>query len=100
MDIDTQKINRAAAAMAVFNYGHSVDADRVLDWTPNLRYGNSPRQEICDLAGHLMESDDHEEMFAGEADSWAKTIQKDGGLVAFAKTFDHHKTWLLALAEM
>lgn len=96
--LDTQRINRAAAAMAVSNYGHGADPSRILDWwRPNLTHG-TPRAEVCDLAGHLMESDDHEEMFAEEAEGWAKTIAEAGGLVPFAEQFPHHKEWLLKLA--
>lgn len=100
MDITTQKINRAAAAMAVSNYGHGADEDRILRWKPHMRFMNSPRSEVEDLAGHLMENEEHEEMFAGEAESWADTIIRDGGLVKFAANYPHHEKWLLALAEI
>lgn len=100
MNIEQQRINRAAAAMAVSNYGHGADEARILNWTPNARYGNSPRSEVCDLAGHLMESDEHEEMFADEAEGWAETIKKDGGLRKFAANYPHHEAWLFKLAEL
>lgn len=100
MDTATQKINRAAAAMAVLNYGFDVDHSRVLRWEPNLRYGNSPRQEICDLAGHLIESDEHGELFAGEADGWAAQITEEGGLLQFAEKYHWHKPWILQLEAL
>lgn len=98
--VEDQRINRAAAAMAVSNYGHGVDEARVLDWQPDLRFGNTPRSEVEDLAGHLMENDEHEDMFAGEADSWAASIREAGGLAPFAERFSHHAGWLLKLAEL
>ena len=100
MDAATQKINRAAAAMAVSNYGHTLDEARILNWKPSDRHSNSPRQEVCDLAGHLMESDEHEELFADEADGWAKSITEAGGLLAFAETFHWHKSWILQLEKL
>ncbi len=100
MNIDQQRINRAAAAMAVSNYGHGADEARILNWKPNLRFGNTPRSEVEDLAGHLMETDEHEDMFAGEAESWATQIKKDGGLRKFAEMYPHHEAWLLKLSEL
>jgi hypothetical protein len=100
MDIAAQKINRAAAAMAVSNYGHGTDEARILRWKPNPRFPSTPRSEVCDLAGHLMETDEHEEMFASEADGWAKQIIDAGGLLAFAEVFHWHKPWILQLEAL
>ena len=100
MDVSVQRINRAAAAMAVSNMGHGVDEHRVLNWTPSSRYANSPRQEVCDLAGHLIESDEHEDIFGEEAEDWAKQISEAGGLATFALQFPHHARWLTALEDI
>jgi hypothetical protein len=84
-----QQINRAAAWMAVSNMGLPLDRERFLRWTPPKRYTNSPRSEIEDFAGHLMESEEHEDTFVGEAESWARQITVMGGIEKFLKTF----TW-------
>lgn len=100
LDLEGQRINRAAAMMAVSNYGHGVDVERVLNWKPVQRFGNTPRSEVEDLAGHLMESYEHEDMFAEEAEGWAKDIKAAGGLAEFAKLFPHHAEVLGKLQEI
>lgn len=100
MKIEDQRINLAAAMMAVSNYGHGVDAEKVLRWEPCARYGNSPRTEVERLAGHLMETEEHEDMFAGEAESWAKTIRQSGGLTKFADLYPHHAEILHKIKEL
>ncbi len=92
-------INRVAAMMAVSNYGFAVDVNRVLRWELPTRYDNSPRSEVCDLAGHLIESDEHEEMFADEAFGWRKEIIKAGGLSKFAAVYRHHADTIGKLIE-
>lgn len=102
MSDDPRKIHRVAAAMAVSNYGHlglTVPVSRVTDWTPSKPQHSSARSEVCDLAGNIMETDEHEEMFAGEADSWESQIKGhfEGDLTKFADAFYWHKEWILAI---
>lgn len=92
-----QKINRVAAAMAVSNYGHGTDVPKILNIYPT-EY-STPRSEVDYLAGHLMETDDHEDMFAEEAESWAKKIRKEG-LANFAAKYKNHDGWINQIAEM
>lgn len=105
MSDDPRKIHRVAAAMAVSNYGHlglNVPVSRVTSWKPNKPQYSSSRQEVCDLAGSIMETDEHEEMFADEAEGWENTIRDlhDGDLVKFAEAFPHHKEWILEIHNM
>lgn len=105
MSDDPRKVNRVAAAMAVSNYGHlglSIPVERVHEkWLPrgDPRY-STPGSEVCDLAGSIMETDDHEEMFAGEAESWAKSIRQAGGLLKFAEQYPHHAEWIIKIHNM
>lgn len=105
MSDDPRKIHRVAAAMAVSNYGHlglSIPVSSVTRWTPSKPEYSSARQEVCDLAGSIMETDEHEEVFAGEAESWETTIreQHGGDLVKFAEAFHWHKEWILEIHNM
>lgn len=96
---DKQRINRVAAMMAISNMGQTVDVDRVLNWKPNTRFNRDARSEICDLAGHFMETDEHEDIFAGEAESWAKGIKKVG-LSTFADQHPRHADTIRKIMEI
>lgn len=71
-----QKHARLAAAFAISNMGQEVPNDvgkgNFLEWE------RSSRHAVDNLAGHLMETDEHEEIFAEEAEMWDETIQRDG----------------------
>lgn len=47
-----------------------------------------------------METDEHEDMFADEADSWAKMIAEAGSLRAFAEQYPHHAEWIIKMEEL
>jgi hypothetical protein len=60
-----------AACFAISNLGHEVPksaAENVGYWSTD------PRVEVEGLAGHLMESDEHERIFAQEAQGWLKYV--------------------------
>lgn len=101
---DVRQIYRVAAAMAVSNYGHlglTIPVSRVTDWrVPTNKAYASPESEVCDIAGSIMETDEHEAMFGEEAASWAETISKYQTLEEFAEAFPHHREWILTIANM
>ena len=102
---DIRKINRVAAAMAVSNFGllgGSVPINRVTNWKPiNVRY-SSAASDVCDIAGGVIETDEHESIFIEEAERWAETISKEynGDLLLFAETYSHHKEWITTIYNM
>lgn len=75
---ELQLIAVMSAAFAVSNYGHMLDEDRLRRMVEYDRNMTSARYAVCELAGHLMENDDHEEMFTKEAEGWEEEITKDG----------------------
>jgi hypothetical protein len=98
---DDRRIARIAAMMAVSNCGHGVDVAKVTrPIDHNSPYPITARNEVEYLAGHLIETDEHETMFANEATSWAKEIKKTGGLRPFAARFPHHADTIRAVMEL
>lgn len=74
MDLPHNKLCRLSAAFAISNMGQTVPkdiAERISD-SPYC----TPRSEIDNFAGHLMETDEHEEIFAGEAEMWYDLLKK------------------------
>lgn len=75
MRTDARINARLGAALAISNLGHSVPDDIAAhpeNWMPDAK------SEVCQLAGHLMESDLHEEIFSGEAEYWERYARKKG----------------------
>lgn len=98
MTDDPRKIARVAAGMAISNYGHlggSVPVDRVTDtrWS----WSTDAFSEVCNVAGNIIESDEHEEMFGDEAEGWEKQI-REVGLEAFAERFSYH-SWIRTIID-
>lgn len=98
MTDDPRKVARAAAAMAISNYGHlggSVPVERVTDtrWS----WSTDAYSEVCNLASGIIESDEHETMFGEEAQGWERQIQ-EAGLEAFATQFSHNP-WLRTIID-
>ena len=101
-DLNKQRINRIAAGMAVSNMGLlglHLTVEQLLRWKPSERYDNTPRSEVEDFAGSLMESNEHEVAFAGEAEWWAEQITTVG-IPAFAEQYYHHADWIMQLNEV
>jgi hypothetical protein len=89
----------AAAAMAISNYGHTVPIDSIRWLLKGTNRGDMQAgYVVCELAGHLMESEDHETMFVEEAERWVSTVKKKG-LRNMHLTWPHHKEWLDLLVE-
>jgi hypothetical protein len=73
MKLSPKKRSRLAAALAVSNLGHRVPEDiheTFFGWS------DTPESEIGDLAGHLMESNEHEHIFYAEAEMWGKYLDR------------------------
>lgn len=93
MKTEAERIARMASLMAVSNTGHlhNLDIERATDtrwgWNPVARY------DVCNIAGHLMENEDHEDYFGDEAESWEKQI-REAGAEAFIEQFPHHREML------
>lgn len=96
---DKTKYARAGALLAVSNMGHwhNLRPDAILcnpsGWCDEARY------EVCTVAGHLMESDEHEEIFGDEAAAWEKLFTENG-MEKMAKDYPHHAEWINAIAAM
>lgn len=75
MDLPDGKLCRLAAAFAMSNMGHKVPEDIA---RPPFGHGPyvSPEGQIDQWAGHLMETDEHEDIFHGEAEMWYDTLSK------------------------
>jgi hypothetical protein len=64
---------RLAAAFAISNFGYTVPLGAALhpeDWS------ESAQANVEDLAGHLMESREHERLFGDEARMWYAYVRK------------------------
>lgn len=86
---------RLAAGMAISNMGQEVPAyisDRPKNWSPSVEY------TVCDLAGHIMETDEHEDIFVGEAKGWLKYIRKEG-YANLLKNHGPHCPWIAKVLE-
>lgn len=67
-----------AAAYAVSNLGHGVNEDRIRELLERKRPCEDARFAVGELAGHLMENDEHENLFGEEAEMWEQGILRDG----------------------
>lgn len=75
MDLPEGKLCRLAAAFAISNMGHEVPKDIAERPFSDGRFC-TPRSQVECFAGHLMETDEHEEIFAEEAESWYKDLKR------------------------
>jgi hypothetical protein len=74
VDLPHGKLCRLSAAFAISNMGHAVPAHISEPPFQDDRYA-SPRSSVCNFAGHLMETDEHEEIFTEEAESWYEDLK-------------------------
>lgn len=65
-----RRVARLAAWFAVSNLGHMHNMDESEAGDTHYDWPKDPRNAVENIAGHLMESDEHEEIFAEEAESW------------------------------
>lgn len=91
---EAQKIARIASLMAVSNLGHlhNINLGRVTDFS-RFKPADNARYDVCTVAGHLIESDDHEDMFSEEAESWEQRF-REAGFEAFVNQYSHHEEML------
>jgi hypothetical protein len=95
-----QKIARVAAGMAISNLGHlglNVKEEALTDTRYPGSWTGSAGGDVCHLAGHLMENDEHETYFTEEAEGWVGNIA--GDLEKFATDFHWHP-WIKTIIAM
>ena len=94
MITEQQKIARMASIMAVSNLGHlhNINLERNTDFRL-FKPAESARYDVLQVAGHLIECDDHEDYFGDEAEGWETQIRK-AGVEAFINHYSHHEDLL------
>lgn len=85
-----------AGAFAMSNMGHQVPenvADRPPFWP------DTPRQAVENLAGHLMEDEEQDEIFADEAEMWATMIDNTS-VEQILATHGQHCPWIKKILDV
>lgn len=85
-----QTLSRIAALFAVSNLGLMT---YIKDHVGEIEHwGNTPEYEVENLAGFLMESDEHEAIFGGEARMWYDQIKN----LSFGEIREqyHYNDWI------
>lgn len=92
-----QKIARMASIMAISNMGllHFCEGRNLLSG----HIVDRAEYDVCSLAGHLIESDEHEEIFGAEAKMWEEITKKDG-LEKMMENYPHHREWMERLINL
>lgn len=85
-----QLLSRLAAVFAVSNFG-MINYINDPVGTPS-DWDDTPESEIEGIAGGLMESDEHEELFRGEARMWYNTL-KNLSIGEIAEQY-HYNSWV------
>ena len=96
------KVARVAAGLAISNLGHLGTNVKPSDLLTNPKdWTGDAESDVCQLAGHLMENDDHESLFTQEAAGWADHIKNDYAtdLSRVAAVFTWHP-WIKQIEEM
>ena len=77
---EAQVIAVMAACFAVSNLGlwQFIREDSVRRMVMTNNHMISARYAVCELAGHLMEEEEHEDLFSQEAEGWERDITKEG----------------------
>lgn len=93
MKPEHERVARIGAIMAVSNLGHfhNLNLESAID--PRGGWGDNARYDVCNIAGHLMECDDHEELFGDEAQRFEDELLGIG-IEDFIKLYPHHEEWL------
>jgi hypothetical protein len=75
VEVSEGKLCRLAAAFAISNMGQEVPKD-----IAKAPFGHGPyvsaEGQVDQFAGHLMETDEHEDIFHGEAQMWYGDLGK------------------------
>lgn len=93
MITDKQKVARAASMMALSNMGQlglNIQVEPCLKDPSG--WCESASHDVCQIAGNILETEEHEQIFSQEAEWWERMINKDG-LAAFINKHPHH-LWL------
>jgi hypothetical protein len=69
------ELARVAAGLAMSNLGHEVPVDRITQSSEFQDWNETPRLAMENLAGHLCENEEHDEIFVGEAEMWHTDIK-------------------------
>lgn len=106
MKTRAEKIARIAALFAVSNLGHfhNIKVEKYINDDPNpsprgRAWSDDAYSEVCGIAGHLMENEEHEQYFGDEARGWQETF-KDTSIEDIAKQYKWHSEWLLKIAAI
>lgn len=92
---EAQVIAVMAACFAVSNLGlwQFIREDSVRRMVMTNNHMISARYAVCELAGHLMEEEEHEDLFSKEAEGWERDITAMG-LRHYITTYEKHNAWL------
>lgn len=101
MKTKEEKIARIAALLAVSNLGHFHNI-KVDDFTKEdtIMWSGDPYSDVCMIAGHLMENDEHEEYFGEEARMWHERFIVRHTPRMIADEFPWHAEWINKIAEI
>jgi hypothetical protein len=88
-------LSHIAAVFAVSNLGMMTYLNDPVG-EPS-RWDDTPENEVENIAGHLMESDDHEAIFGGEARMWYNKI-KDLSFGEIVEQY-HYNDWVTNIIE-
>lgn len=94
---DEMKRGRLGALFAVSNYGleHHIREMHYNDpstWTGHAEF------DVVTIASSIIENEDMQEIFEGEARSWENRIA-DGGFEKYKRIFGHYP-WVAAIIDM
>jgi hypothetical protein len=97
MKTKEQKFARIAALFAVSNLGHfhNIKVERYIQ--DDRSWTGDAYSEVCSIAGHLMETEEHEEYFTGEAEMWSNDLREFETIGAIAMQWPYHNDWLMAI---
>lgn len=70
-----RRASRLAAWFAASNMGLMSQIDQSRAGETGAAWWNDPSNEVLGLIGHFCESDEHEEIFIGEAEMWFENIK-------------------------
>lgn len=96
------KVARVAAGLAISNLGHLGINVTPGDLLANPKgWTGDAESDICQLAGHLIESDEHEALFRTEAAIWQDVLENEynADLSVMAAKFTRHP-WIKQIEEM
>ncbi len=94
MELSPQKNSQLAAAFTISNMGQKVPEDI----SSSGCWSSTPQSAICNLAGHLMETDEHERIFVKEAAYWSEYV-REKSREELVSVHGVHSPWLEAIMD-